>query len=129
MRPPRWPLVLGIVVGAACTAVGVAAAVETSKPTVLVRWVVGLTLAHDLVLVPAVLLVGLVVRRRPWLAGGLLVSGVVALVAFPLVRGYGRRPGDPSALPRDYTRGLLVTLAAVWLLTAAGAVLARRRRA
>ena len=129
MRPPRWPVVLGIVVGLACTTVGVAAAFETSKPTVLLRWVVGLTLAHDLVLAPVVLLTGVLVHRRPWLAGGLLVSGVVALVAFPLVRGYGRRPGDPSALPRDYDRGLLLTLAAVWLVTAAGAALAHRRRA
>lgn len=130
MRPSRWPVVVGIVVGVVCTYVGVTAAVETSKPTVLLRWVVGLNLAHDLILSPLVFGVGYVVHRRRWLAGGLFVSGVVTLVAFPLVRGYGRRPGDPSAFPRDYGRGLLVTLAAVWLLTAVGWALAvaRRRR-
>lgn len=121
MRAPRWPLAVGLVVGVACTAVGVAAAVDTSKPLVLARWMVGLTVAHDLVLAPLVLLAGVGTRRRPWLAGGLLVSGVVALVAFPVVRGYGRLPGNPSLLPRDYTRGLLLTLGVVWLGTAAGA--------
>ena len=119
MREPRWPLVVGIVVGAVCTAVGVGAAVDSSKPVVLAQWMVGLTLAHDLVLAPLVLFAGLGTRRRPWLAGGLLVSGVVVLVAFPFVQGYGRLPGNPSFLPRDYTRGLVLTLVAVWLATAA----------
>jgi hypothetical protein len=81
---------------------------------------VGLALAHDLVLAPVVLLVGAGVRRvvpagaRPLVAGGLLVSGVLGLVAWPLVRGYGRSAGNPSVLPRDYGRGLLVALAATW---------------
>ncbi|MFC7759887.1 hypothetical protein ACFQY4_19090 [Catellatospora bangladeshensis] len=52
------------------------------------------------------------------------------MVALPLLLGYGRRPDDPSALPRDYHRGYLVCLAAVWLVTAAVlAVRARRRTA
>jgi len=36
-------------------------------------------------------------------------------VAFPLVAGYGRRSDNPSIQPLDYSRGLLITLAAVWL--------------
>jgi len=51
---------------------------------------------------------------RPYLTSGLIISGVVSLVAFPLVAGYGRRSDNASIQPLDYSRGLLVTLAAVW---------------
>ena len=123
--PPRWPIVTGAVVGAGFAAVGVASLLQESHdthPFVTARWVVGLALAHDLVLVPLVLVVGAAVRRwspataRPFVAGGLIVSGALALVAWPLVRGYGRSAGNPSILPRDYGRGLLVALAVTWVL-------------
>jgi hypothetical protein len=124
-EPPRWPIVTGAVVGAGFAAVGVASLLQESHdthPLVTARWVVGLALAHDLVLVPLVLLVGVAVRRfvpdrsRSLVAGGLLVSGALVLVAWPLVRGYGRSAGNPSILPRDYGRGLLVALASTWAL-------------
>ena len=120
---PRWPIAVGVVLGAACAAVGVRSLLQEAHdthPIVTVKWVVGLALAHDLVLVPVVLLVGVAVRRlgpdrdRSLVAGGLLVSGVLALVAWPLVRGYGGSAGNPSILPRDYGRGLLVALATTW---------------
>lgn len=41
------------------------------------------------------------------------------LFAFPFVRGYGAMPTNPTILPRDYTRGLLIVLAVVWVVTAA----------
>ena len=93
---PRWPIAVGVVLGAACAAVGVRSLLQEAHdapPIVTVKWVVGLALAHDLVLVPVVLLVGVAVRRlgpdrdRSLVTGGLLVSGVLALVAWPLVRG------------------------------------------
>jgi uncharacterized membrane protein YgdD (TMEM256/DUF423 family) len=121
MTGPRWPVVTGVLVGAAFGAVGLLSLLNESHdthPAVVVRWVVGLAVVHDLVLVPIVLLVGLAVHRwarRAWLAGALLVSGSVVLVAWPLVRGYGRQAGNPSVLPRNYAQGLVLVLAVIWL--------------
>ncbi len=121
MSEPRWPVITGVLVGAVFAAVGVASLLGESHdthPAVVVRWVVGLAIVHDLVLVPVVLLVGVAVRRwapRAWLAGALLVSGAVSLVAWPLARGYGRQSSNPSLLPRNYAHGLLVVLGVTWL--------------
>ena len=48
----------------------------------------------------------------------LLLSAAV-VVARPGVLGYGRTPDLPSALTRDYTRGMLILLAAIWIAAAA----------
>jgi hypothetical protein len=100
---------------------------------VVARWVVGLALAHDLVLAPLVLGVGAAVRRgvpgraRPFVTGGLVASGALVLVAWPAVRGYGRLAGNPSILPRDYGTGLAVAVGATWLLVGVAALAASRR--
>lgn len=131
---PRWPVVGGALVGGGLGAVGVGSLLGNARdthPAVVVRWVIGLAILHDLVLVPVVLVIGLAVRRwapgRALVAGALLVSSSVAIVALPLVLGYGRQAGNPSLLPRDYGRGLAVVLAAVWLATAGLGLVARWR--
>jgi hypothetical protein len=92
--------------------------------TALARWGIGLAVVHDLVLAPIVSLVGLAVGRllprsaKGPVAAGLFVSATVTAVAWPAVRGYGRLPGNPSALPGNYARGLAVVLAAVWVAVA-----------
>jgi hypothetical protein len=137
-RIPRWPIVIGSIVGLACTAVGLRALadhVHDVPPSLVVRWLLGLALAHDLVLVPVVLAVGVALRRwvpvvvRAEVAGALIVSGVVVLEAWPALRGYGRLPNNPSVLPRNYAVGLAVTLACVWAIAAliAAARIVRRR--
>lgn len=118
---------LGLVAGV----YGVVNMLLTGPPLVVIgRYVVFAVvaaLAHDLLLVPVALLAGaLLARLAPaWLRGvlraGLLISGVVTLATFPFVLHRGYHPTNPSALPLDYTRGLLVTLAAVWLGTAVAA--------
>jgi hypothetical protein len=82
---------------------------------------------------PAELGRGVVARRVtpaaawPAVRWALATSGVVALVAWPFVRGYGRRPANPSLLPRDYALGTWVALAAVWVVAAIWASVAWRR--
>lgn len=132
---PRWPVVVGALVGSLLCAVGVGSLLDNASdthPPVVVRWVIGLAVVHDLVLAPVVLVIGLAVRRwapgRALVGGALLVSGSVAIVAWPLVRGYGRQAGNPSLLPRDYGRGLAVVLAAVWLAAAGIGSVVRWRR-
>lgn len=136
-RSPRWPIVTGAAVGAVLFAVGVRSLLQAARdthPTAAAAWVVGLAVAHDLLLVPFTLVVGVAVKRlmpgsmRPWLGAGLLISGALSLVAWPLVRGYGRSAGNPSILPRNYGAGLAGTLIVVWTGILVFGVLLRRRR-
>lgn len=89
------------------------------------RFAVGVAVLNDGLLMPLGVAVGVLVVRlvpgagRAYVQAGLLVSGAVTLVALPFVAGLGRTPDVPSALPLSYGRGLLVTLAAVWLGVAA----------
>lgn len=137
VRTQRWPVVAGAMVGIAFGIVGLRSLViagDDARPAATLTWVVGLAIAHDLLLVPVVLVIGVAVKRlspaamRAWIGGGLLVSGAVSLVAWPLVRGYGRAAGNPSLLPRDYGTGLVTTLAIVWVATLACGMINRRRR-
>jgi len=87
---------------------------------------------HDGVLSPLVIAVGAVLARLPRAArapvrAALVISLAVAVVALPLVLGYGRSPGNPSILPLAYGKGLLLTLGLIWVPTAV--IVAVRRRA
>jgi hypothetical protein len=106
---------------------------DATRPGDLGRWFVGLLLVHDLVLVPLVLAVG-------WFAGrvlparavvhvrlGLAASAVLVAVAFPLVRGYGEREGNPSLLPLPYGRNLVIALVLAWAVIGAALVVAAVR--
>lgn len=131
---------VGAVVGGAIMAYGIAGligAARRTRPVELATYLVGAAVVHDLVVAPIVLAVAAVVRlvvpravRAPAL-GVLMVGGVVTLFAFPFVRGYGRNPANPSALPGNYASGLvtvLVVLAVVVGAATAIRVVARARR-
>jgi membrane protein implicated in regulation of membrane protease activity len=49
---------------------------------------------------------------------GLLATGVVLLVAWPFVRGYGRDPTIPSLLDRNYAVGVAAAIGATWIAVA-----------
>ncbi len=92
-----------------------------TKPALLVRWVLGTLLVHDLLVVPIVIAVGALVgwllhlvhegrsearsRSRRWSCSSATRCG----------GDFGRRPGDPSALPLDYANSVLVVLAVIWV--------------
>jgi len=92
------------------------------------EFLAGVLVVHDFVLLPLGLAVGALVARvlppryRRIIQSGLWASAVVALVALPFIAG----PGHIS--PRNSTAGLLLTLAAVWLIAGIG-LLVRRRKA
>jgi hypothetical protein len=98
----------------------------------VLTFLVGLTIAHDLVLMPVAIGVGALVTRyisaryRPYVQGGLWVSAAVTAFALPFVIGAGRIPDNPSKLPRPYGAGLAVTLGVVWLVVAILALRAAR---
>jgi hypothetical protein len=87
---------------------------------------------HDGLLLPVFLAAGVLVHRlvparvRAIVQAALIASASVTLVAVPFVLGYGRIADNPSALPLNYTRGLLLTFAAIW--ATALAVIAFRYR-
>jgi hypothetical protein len=94
---------------------------------------VGGLLLHDVLLAPAVVLTSVVLvyavptRLRPAAQATLIVAGSVALVAIPVLGGWGRRPDNPTLLPRDYALGLAVALGIIALAGLAGAARAARR--
>lgn len=112
---------------------GLFADADATRPADWARWFVGSLVAHDAVLAPVVFAVGMVVARvvrgplrRP-VRAGLILSGLVGLVAFPLLRGYGVRADNPTLHPRDYGPGVVALLVAIWVVVAVWALVARRR--
>lgn len=118
---------IGVVVGWTVIALGIRGLLHdhvATHPTVVGRYIVEAALILDLVVAPVVCLVGLLIARlfkpplRAIIGGGVVASVVIAAYSYPFVRGFGRSPNLPSALPANYARGLLIVLAVVWLVVA-----------
>ncbi|MEV4177973.1 hypothetical protein [Nonomuraea sp. NPDC049709] len=109
----RW---LGHAVGGGLVVLGLAGLVMETDPVGWALWFGVLLVAHDAVLMPAILLIGLVAGRLgPAPRAALIVAGAVTLATLPTVLALGRRADNPSILPLDYFRNLLLVLAAVGL--------------
>ncbi|MDZ7675164.1 MAG: hypothetical protein U5K30_08870 [Acidimicrobiales bacterium] len=131
---------IGLVLGVPVIAFGLRGLLGTFQGVALAsygQYFVGGALLHDLLIAPAVCAVGWLIARwlpRPAVApvqAALIASSVVAVVAYPFVRGYGATPGEPSFLPRDYTNSVLLVWAVVWmvaLVVVAVRVVSARRR-
>jgi hypothetical protein len=108
-----------------------------TRPGNLATFVVGGALLHDLLFAPVILLVGVLVARmapkrgRAVIQAALVISGVLALFSYPLLRNYARVLHNPSSLPHNYTANLAAVLGVVWAVAAIVLVftLARGRRA
>ena len=104
-----------------------------TRPANLAKFVVGGVLLHDLLVAPLVILLGVLVARtvpgraRAVVQAALVVSAIVALFSYPLVRAYGHAANNPSSLPHNYGLNLLLILGMVWA-AAAAVVFARLRR-
>lgn len=115
-------------------AVGLVLHMTRTHPVGTAVYYVGGALAHDLIIAPVVILLGVLVGAlvppvyRPAVRGGLIVSGAVTLIALPLLLGKGRQADNPSHVPLPYGRNLLLILAVVWAVVAA-LCLARALRA
>ena len=121
-----WAIILGIGVR------GILGHRIDTRPAQLARFVVGGALIHDLLVAPVVILAGALLvklargRARAPVQAALVVSAVVALYAYPLVRGYGLSAHNPTSLPHNYAWSLALVLGAVWVVT--GVAIATRRR-
>lgn len=104
---------------------GLLANAERTNPPVWSLWFLGAAFVHDAILAPVVFLAGRALSRwirgpaRAHVQGAMIASALVALTAYPFVRGYGRRDDNLSVLPNNYAHGLAGVLVAIWLVTAA----------
>ena len=114
---------VGLVIGGSIMAYAVWGAVQAfsaAEQRGLAQWLVSGAILHDAVLAPIVTVIGLslawVVPRpaRGPVLGAAAISGMVLLFSWPALRGYGRRPSNPSILPHDYGRNVAVVIGAVW---------------
>jgi hypothetical protein len=90
-------------------------------------------IGHDLILLPIAVGFGVLLARvvpgwaYRWVLAGCAVSAIITAVAVPLLLGVGRIADDPSRLPLNYPRGLLIVLGVVWLVVLSGAGWSYRR--
>ena len=95
-------------------------------------WFVGSALLHDVVIAPIWIGLGWLAARvlpapaRPAIVVGAAVAGLLALIALPFVLGVGKDPANPSFLPHDYGRNLLLIDAGVLVVAATWATVATR---
>jgi hypothetical protein len=109
-----------------------------TRPLAQLLFLAGVLIAHDAVLLPAALGVGVLIgrflpagSRKPIQLAG-FVTVTLAVVAVPLVLGFGRRTDEPSALPLAYTRGFAILLLLIWAAALTPVLrnrISRRRRA
>ena len=98
-----------------------------------VAWLVGGVVAHDALIAPLVVLlgVGLLPRLPSWGRGpavaGFVVLLTVTLTAVPVLGRFGAKPDDPWLLPRPYG-ALWLAFALVVVAAVVGASVLRRRR-
>ena len=123
----RWARRLLVGAGAGVMAYAVFGAVTDPARAIggQLVFLIAVVVAHDGILMPITIGAGLLIGRyvpttvrRPLVAAA-IASLALTLMAIPFVLGRGRRPDDPSALPLDYGRGLLITLAFVWAVALA----------
>jgi hypothetical protein len=123
--PSRWFWVT-VPIGLVFIGIGVHGLYQqrsATSPGELARWFFGAGVVHDALLAPVFVLVGFATTRLPSAARTpvrIALAASVLLVAFswPLVQGWGRRASNPSALPLDYGRNLMVSLLVVGVITA-----------
>jgi len=105
-----------------------------TRPRQLVDFFVGGALVHDLLFAPLVLILGLLVARlvpgrwRAPVQTAAIISGCLALFAWPEIRDYAKVNHNPTSLPYNYTANLAVVVAVVWVVVLGSAAIVRRIR-
>lgn len=87
-------------------------------PRQLVRWLIGAVILNDGILVPATMAVGFVLthtfrpRLRRYIQGALVASGLITIVAIPLIDRRGSQPAVKALEQQNYGLhlGILVAL-------------------
>lgn len=129
---------VGLAAGVPIMAYGLRGLLANLPGVQLTSWITffaGGAIIHDLVLAPVVGVVGaVVVARVPRAAkapvqAAMVATGVLVLLSWPFIRGYGVTPGETSFLSRNYATSLQICIAAVWVLAAGWTAIRSRRPA
>jgi hypothetical protein len=132
--PDRW-FWLGAAAGLAFIAAGLRGLLHdraATQPSDLMKWLLGAGIVHDAVIAPIVVLAAWITgraipaRARTPIRLGLAATALLIVLTWPLVQGWGRRTANPSALPLDYGRNLISTLAVLWAVVIVFAVVRLR---
>lgn len=98
-------------------------------------WLLLPPILSDVIAMPVVaVLAWLIGRRLPiwWrvpVSAALALTGFAVLIGWPFIGGFGRNPGNPSALDRDYTAGAAAVVGLIWAVClVAGTIRSRRAR-
>lgn len=100
----------------------------------LVLWMAGVVVAHDALLAPLVVGLGWVLARtvpprpRRFVQTGLVVGGLVSVVAIPLILREGTKPPAKALLLQDYGANLAILLGLVAVGSIGGYLLSAARR-
>lgn len=104
-----------------------------TRPGQLARFVVAGALLHDLLVAPVVILLGVALARfvrgraRAVVQAALIVTAVLALFSYPLVRAYGKAAHNPTSLPHNYAANLAIALGVVWAVAGVATVIRLRK--
>jgi hypothetical protein len=105
-----------------------------TRPSQLARFWIGGALAHDLLLAPLTLALGVALNRAVpgrWLAPvqrTLIICAPLALFAYPEIRGYAHILRNPTSLPHNYAANVFLVLAMVLAVTVPMALIRAYRR-
>lgn len=138
----RVTRIILIVVGVLGLLLGAAVLLLKQEPMQIVGvglWVIGAIVLHDAILSPIVVGASILVRRggrrMPYgilviVQAGALLAAILGLIVAPEIYAKTLGVANPTVLPLDYTLNLVLTWAAVAVLTAAccALYLARARR-
>ncbi|MCW2496185.1 hypothetical protein [Jatrophihabitans sp.] len=91
---------------------------DRTNPRGLARWLIAAVVIHDGILVPTTMAVGFVLthlfrpRMRRYVQGALVASGLIAIIAVPLIDRRGSQPAVKALEQQNYGLhlGILVVL-------------------
>lgn len=99
--------------------------ISWSNLFVLALWMIGAIVVHDGILSPVVVAIGFVLRRwvpdrgRRYLQMGLIMAGLVTVIALPMIYLRGSQPAVKALLLRNYGANLTLLLAVIAVVTLA----------
>ena len=99
---------------------------DWSRLVSVLEWLIVGNVLHDVILAPLVVVAGVVLARtvptwaRQPVVTGLVVIGVMTLVAIPVLGNFGDEVTNPSLMPRNYWAGWFGFVALVLMAVAVG---------
>jgi hypothetical protein len=101
---------------------------DRTDPSGLAKWLIAAVILHDGILVPTTMVIGFVLtnvfkpRMRRYVQGALVASGLITIIAIPLIDRRGSQPAVKALEQQNYGLHLAVLVALVFGMAALGYV-------